>query len=253
MGVGMAEPASTVPEVPAPVRGRAGWELALPGLIVFATAVCLAIFDGAFEPRIWYLPALFLLACWSWWASSCARRRSRVRGWSRRRSASTRRSWPGTTLSILWADIPGAAWEGANRALFYGVAMAIITAAPWRRGPATGVLALVAFGLGLQALAALVLTSTSDDLRRFFLEGRLNWPIEYANATADLWLIGLLPRALPRVVVLAALAAPRPGAGHGVPAAPDGRALAEPRRRGRVRRRGVPVHRLHARGGCTRC
>ena len=193
MGVGMAEPASTVPEVPAPVRGRAGWELALPGLIVFATAVCLAIFDGAFEPRIWYLPALFLLALLvlvGVLLRPQALSRSRLVtaalglyaafvGWS--------------YLSILWADIPGAAWEGANRALFYGVAMAIVTAVPWRRGPATAVLALVAFGLGLQALAAVVLTSTSDDIRSLFLEGRLNWPIEYANATADLWLIGLFP------------------------------------------------------------
>src|SRR5207237_5836508 len=55
-------------------------------------------------------------------------------------------------LSILWAGVPGDAWEGANRTLLYLLVFALF--AGWRQRGATAALLLAASTLALAGLAA---------------------------------------------------------------------------------------------------
>src|SRR5256714_6049419 len=58
-------------------------------------------------------------------------------------------------LSILWAGVPGDAWEGANRTLLYLLSFALFVLAA--RTPASAVLLLGAWVLAMIALALFVL------------------------------------------------------------------------------------------------
>jgi tetratricopeptide (TPR) repeat protein len=90
-------------------------------------------------------------------------------------------------LSILWARVPGDAWEGANRTLLYLLVFALFALWP-RRGRSAGLL-LGAWTLAMIGLAAFVLLhlATGPSLAGFFREGRLRYPAGYENAAAATW------------------------------------------------------------------
>ncbi|HEX2015271.1 MAG TPA: O-antigen ligase family protein [Solirubrobacteraceae bacterium] len=94
--------------------------------------------------------------------------------------------------STLWADVPGQAWDSANRAVVYGIALAIVALRPWSHRAA--VYALLAVAVVVAGVAAGTLIDTAHgDPARVLLQGRLSLPFGYANATADFWLIGFWP------------------------------------------------------------
>jgi tetratricopeptide (TPR) repeat protein len=101
-------------------------------------------------------------------------------------------------LSILWAGVPGDAWEGANRTLVYLVVFALF--ACWRQQARTA-LALVAFwtlAMGVLAVyTALHLDAASASALPGLLPGgRLTYPSGYANANAAQWLMAFWPALL---------------------------------------------------------
>src|SRR5256714_14786629 len=101
-------------------------------------------------------------------------------------------------LSILWAGVPGDAWEGANRTLLYLLVFALF--AGWRQRGATAALLLAVWTLALAGLAAFVALHV-DATSRAQLEtqlpfGRLVYPTGYANASAALWLMAAWPALL---------------------------------------------------------
>jgi tetratricopeptide (TPR) repeat protein len=101
-------------------------------------------------------------------------------------------------LSILWAGVPGDAWEGANRTLLYLLVFALF--AGWRQRGATAALLLAVWTLALAGLAAFVALHV-DAASRAQLEtqlpfGRLVYPTGYANANAALWLMAAWPALL---------------------------------------------------------
>jgi O-Antigen ligase len=97
--------------------------------------------------------------------------------------------------SILWADDPGEALEGADRTLLYLVVFALF--ALWPQRPATGawVLGLWTAGLSVLALVTLIRVGTVADPKStlFGGDGRLVWPVGYPNATAATWLMAFWP------------------------------------------------------------
>jgi O-antigen ligase len=95
-------------------------------------------------------------------------------------------------LSILWAEVPGDAWVGANRSLLFGIAFAIAAIRPWSRNAGVAALALTGFGLLGLAVGTLAVGASSDPLSQFVV-GRLSDPTGYANATAALFLMGTFP------------------------------------------------------------
>jgi tetratricopeptide (TPR) repeat protein len=101
-------------------------------------------------------------------------------------------------LSILWASVPGDAWEGANRTLLYLIVFVLF--ACWRQRGETAALLLILWTaaiMGLAAYTAVHLDSASgSELRRLLPEGRLIDPSGYANANAALWLMAAWPAVL---------------------------------------------------------
>jgi tetratricopeptide (TPR) repeat protein len=98
-------------------------------------------------------------------------------------------------LSILWAGVPGDAWEGANRTLLYLLVFALFACWP-QHGP-TAALLLATWTLamiGLAAYAALHLdAATRASLPELLPFGRLTYPSGYANANAAQWLMAFWP------------------------------------------------------------
>jgi tetratricopeptide (TPR) repeat protein len=101
-------------------------------------------------------------------------------------------------LSILWAAVPGNAWEGANRTLLYLLVFALF--ACWRQRGASAALALGAWTLALIAVAAFaalhVNAAGPAALRTLLPGGRLQYPTGYVNANAAQWLMAFWPALL---------------------------------------------------------
>jgi tetratricopeptide (TPR) repeat protein len=103
-------------------------------------------------------------------------------------------------LSILWAAVPGDAWEGANRTLLYLLVFALF--ALWPQRGRSAALLVGAWTLAMICLAAFVAlhvngaaTSTAR-LEKLLPGGRLVYPSGYANANAAQWLMAFWPALL---------------------------------------------------------
>jgi tetratricopeptide (TPR) repeat protein len=98
-------------------------------------------------------------------------------------------------LSILWAAVPGDAWEGANRTLLYLAVFALF--ASWRQRGVSAALLLGAWTLAMVALAVFVAlhldAAGAARLQTLIPGGRLEYPAGYANANAAQWLMAFWP------------------------------------------------------------
>jgi tetratricopeptide (TPR) repeat protein len=94
-------------------------------------------------------------------------------------------------LSILWADVPGDAWEGANRTLLY--LFVFVLFACWRQQAVSAALLVGAWTLAMIGLAAYtalhVDAASSASLQTMLPGGRLDYPTGYPNANAAQWLM----------------------------------------------------------------
>jgi O-Antigen ligase len=99
-------------------------------------------------------------------------------------------------LSILWAGVPGDAWEGANRTLLYLLVFSLFALWP-RRGSSAAAL-VGAWTLAMIGLAAFVLLhlDTRTNLAGVFSGGRLRYPAGYENADAATWAMVIWPALL---------------------------------------------------------
>ncbi|HEV3069917.1 MAG TPA: O-antigen ligase family protein [Solirubrobacteraceae bacterium] len=98
-------------------------------------------------------------------------------------------------LSILWAGVPGDAWEGANRTLLYLLVFMLF--ALWRQRGASAALLLGAWTLALIALAAFAaLHVDHGSIASLLPDGRLVYPTGYPNANAAQWLMAFWPAVL---------------------------------------------------------
>jgi tetratricopeptide (TPR) repeat protein len=113
--------------------------------------------------------------------------------------------WVGA--SIAWSPVPTLAKEETELVALYALALAVpwlTLGGPTERVGALGALALVPAGLAVATAIRLVAGTEPGGL---FPEGRLEFPVAYANADAALFLLGLWPglalaasRALPVAV-----------------------------------------------------
>jgi tetratricopeptide (TPR) repeat protein len=101
-------------------------------------------------------------------------------------------------LSILWAGVPGDAWEGANRTLLYLLVFALFACC--RQRGVSAALLLAVWVVAMIVLAAFVAlhisTASGRQLATMLPFGRLAYPTGYANANAALWLIAAWPSLL---------------------------------------------------------
>ncbi len=102
-------------------------------------------------------------------------------------------------LSILWAGVPGDAWEGANRTLLYLLVFALF--ACWAQtGPTAALLlcgwVLAMVGVGLFVLLHIDAAAGAARLIALLPGGRLVYPAGYVNANAAQWLMAAWPALL---------------------------------------------------------
>jgi len=101
-------------------------------------------------------------------------------------------------LSILWAAVPGDAWEGANRTLLYLLVFALFSC--WRQRGGSAAILICAWTLAMMGLALYVAlhvnAATRVSLETLVPEGRLYYPTGYPNASAAQWLMAFWPALL---------------------------------------------------------
>ena len=110
--------------------------LLFPGLAAVAVFLIWELAEGGFAPIRWYPGALFFLALLAVVAVAYP---AALRSLPRAIVAAVAlfagfAAW--SFLSIAWAELPGEAWNGANRTLLYLDDFALFAVLPWRVGPA---------------------------------------------------------------------------------------------------------------------
>jgi tetratricopeptide (TPR) repeat protein len=179
--------------LPDSVRADLAGAPALPAqLAAVAVLVLLAGAEGGYEATAWYPAGLAVLALLAvWWA------------------AVPSASWPGRAAlaalwlliafaawgyaSIAWADDPGVAWDGANRAALCAALFGLFSLWPAHARPARWVLAALGLGIGVLGLIQLLRFSAAAEPESFLIGGRLAEPVGYQNGNVALWLIGAFP------------------------------------------------------------
>jgi hypothetical protein len=162
----------------------------MPGFVAIGVLLVWAVHDGGYDADTWYWGALVL--------ASVLTAALITRGWPRMSVASVAAlaffalyvAW--SYLSIAWAQSPGDALEGSNRALLYLLVFALMLALPWT--PKGALVALVTFvlGVGVIAIVLLVRLASADHLAGLVIGGRLSAPTGYFNATAALFTMDAL-------------------------------------------------------------
>ena len=187
-----------------------------------------AIQNGGFDASTWYWGALVLLATFTAvWVGV-------LRGHLRLSRASAIAvglfagyvAW--SYLSMTWAQYPGIALDGSNRALLYLLHFTLLTCLlPWTRETILGALLLFAGGVGVVGIVLMVRLASGADVTALFFGGRLMCaPTGYINSTAALFTMNTLVcivlstrRRLPGPVrgLLGRLRRGLPAAGHDRP------------------------------------
>jgi hypothetical protein len=151
-----------------------------------------AVHNGGYDADTWYWGALLILALVA----------AVVAGYRPKWAAISQPArWAISALggyvawsyaSIAWAQSPGSALQGSNRALLYLLVFALFAILPWTAE--TAVIALLTFviGVGLIAIVLLLRLASADHVARLVIEGRLAAPTGYFNATSALFMLDAL-------------------------------------------------------------
>ena len=164
----------------------------VPGLLAVALMLVWAEHDGGYNTDTWYWGALVLIAVLAVLvvALGPAALPSDRRGRVALGAFGLYVAW--SYLSIAWAQSPGDALEGSNRALLYLILFAVMLAIPWRGRAA--LLALLTFVIGVGAIGLVLLfrLASADHVGSLIIGGRLESPTGYFNSTAALFMIDAL-------------------------------------------------------------
>jgi hypothetical protein len=156
-------------------------------LIVVGLMVAWAAHDGGYDADTWYWGALLMLALL---ASIVIARGPRTIQLSRAAIVALLTfalyvAW--SYLSIAWAQSPGDALTGSNRALLYLLVFATLLVLPWTVRGALIALLVFVLGVGAIAIVLLVRLATADHVANLVISRRLVSPTGYFNATAALF------------------------------------------------------------------
>ena len=148
--------------------------------------------NGGFDASTWYWGALVLLATFTAVFAGMLRGHLRLS----RASAIAVGLFAGyvawSYLSMTWAQYPGIALDGSNRALLYLLVFTLLTALPWTKETVLGALLLFAGGVGVVGVVLMVRLASGANVTALFFGGRLVAPTGYINSTAALFTINAL-------------------------------------------------------------
>lgn len=180
--------------------------LAVTGL---GTIVVWAWHDGGFAPEEW-LPGGLLLLALVCTAAASSDVRARWRGWRLPLLLfGLYVAW--SYLSILWAQVPADALDGANRTLVYWLCFTLF--AGLGVSERVGGALVLAWGLAVTALGLIALAQAgmATTPAGHFVQGRLAAPLSYPDGDAALYLSACLPLLVlgsrPRVNVVSRMVA----------------------------------------------
>jgi tetratricopeptide (TPR) repeat protein len=161
----------------------------LPGLLVVALMLVWAVHDGGYDEDTWYWGALVMLALFT---ALVIARGVPARAISRAGRIALAAfalyvAW--SYLSIAWAQAPGVALSGSNRALLYLLVFATMLVLPWTPRGALIALLTFAIGVGVIAIVLLFRLASDDRVASLVIDGRLAAPTGYFNSTAALFMM----------------------------------------------------------------
>ncbi|MGP0049563.1 MAG: O-antigen ligase family protein [Solirubrobacteraceae bacterium] len=164
----------------------------VPALAAVGVMILWAVHDGGYDDDTWYWGALAMLALLTVSVIALGPRRRRLT-----RPAAVGLGAFGayvawSYLSITWAQVPGEALEGSNRALLYLLVFALFLVLPWSAGTALLALVVYAFGVGVIAVVLMARLASGDQISQLVIAGRLAAPTGYFNSTVALFMIGAL-------------------------------------------------------------
>lgn len=168
----------------------------LPGLIAVTLMLVWAVHDGGYDAETWYWGALVSLAVLAVSILILGRDRLRLR----RESAiaislfALYVAW--SYLSISWAQSPGDALQGSNKALLYLLLFALLLLLPWTAEGALVALVTFVLGVGVIGIVLLLRLAADDRVAALVIDGRLAAPTGYINSTAALFTIDALSATL---------------------------------------------------------
>ncbi|HYB27418.1 MAG TPA: O-antigen ligase family protein [Solirubrobacteraceae bacterium] len=162
------------------------------GLPVVALMLVWAIHDGGYDTDTWYWGALVMLALLTGVVIARGARAVRIPRSARVALAAFALYVAWSYLSISWAQSPGDALEGSNRALLYLLVFSTMLVLPWTVRSALIALLTFAVGVGIVAIVLLVRLASADHVASLVISGRLAAPTGYFNSTAALFTIAAL-------------------------------------------------------------
>jgi O-Antigen ligase len=158
-------------------------------LIAVALMILWAEHDGGYDAETWYWGALALLGLTAGVTIKRGITRTRIPRLGGVTIAAFGLYVAWSYLSITWAQAPGTALEGSNRALLYLIVFALMLTLPWK--PQGAQIALLAFALGVGVIGITILLrlAAADHVGQIIVDGRLEAPTGYFNASAALFTI----------------------------------------------------------------
>lgn len=171
--------------------------VSIPALAAIAVLIAWAANEAGYPQTHWAPGGLILLALLAVGIGAAGLRRARTPRVVGLAIACLAAYTAFSFLSILWAKVPGDAWEGADRTMLYLIVFALF--ATWRRPGRSAALLLSVWVLALVGLAVFTVlhvdaaASSSAQLQALMPGGRLIFPAGYTNANAALWMMAFFP------------------------------------------------------------
>jgi hypothetical protein len=151
-----------------------------------------AAHDGGYDAETWYWGALATLALLALMVVSLGPRRIHISRWGVTALALFGLYVAWSYLSMTWAQSPGDALQGANRALLYLLLFSLLLILPWTPEAALAALVVFAVGIGVIAIVLVIRFASQDNVSGLIAGSRLAAPTGYFNSTAALFTIGTL-------------------------------------------------------------
>jgi Flp pilus assembly protein TadD len=172
---------------------RASMECLLAGAPALLIFVWWTVREGGYFERSWMPGAVLILLVG---ATSAIAQRAEIALPSRAARIAVAAFGAYVLLSfasILWADSPGDALEGSQRALLYLSCFILFALLPWT--PRTMLVALLCFIAAVTVVGGVTVVRLVGDtpLGDLFIDARLRAPVGYHNAAAALWTMAAVP------------------------------------------------------------
>ena len=175
---------------------RAGLRPHLPAAAAGATGIAMlivwAVHNGGYDADTWYWGALVLLAALATIVIALGPARLRISRTSGRALIAFGLYVAWSYLSISWAQSPGDALQGSNRALLYLLVFSVFLVVPWTPGAALVALLTFVLGVGAIAIALLFRLASADHVQQLVVGGRLLGSTGYFNASVALFTMAAL-------------------------------------------------------------